>query len=153
MTTKLERFAAHIAQRREWPMQQQPEQGVLRAAIDLGWARWDLEVIAPESMLALSVRSHYPTPVPVERRGAAMEYLTRANLNVEVGAFQLDLDQGAVAFRTGQWVKGHELDEAAVANLIDTCLFGYTAYVRGLAAVIAGTTTVEDAILEAEGRG
>jgi hypothetical protein len=153
MTTKLERFATYIAQRREWPMQQLPEQGVLRAAIDLGWARWSLEVVAPESMLAVSVRSRYPDPVPAERRAVAMEYLTRANLNVEVGAFQLDLDDGTVAFRTGLWVKDHGLDEAIIANLIDTNMFGYAAYVRGLEAVIAGSATVEDAILEAEGRG
>jgi hypothetical protein len=43
----------------------------------------------------------FPAHVPERRLPAVMEYVTRANTGLRVGAFELDLDEGLVAFRVG----------------------------------------------------
>jgi hypothetical protein len=42
-----------------------------------------------------------PAHLPEPRRPAVMEYVTGANVGLRVGAFELDLDEGLVAFRAG----------------------------------------------------
>ena len=86
----------------------------------------------------------------VKPQHTSIYLVARANLKLGSESFQSDFDDGTLGFRDGFAVKDHEIDEAIVANPIDTNIFGYAKYVRGLKGAIGGPT-VEDAILEGEG--
>lgn len=51
-----------------------------------------------------------PVPVPLDRCDATMRYLTRVNLGLTAGNFEIDLDDGAVRMKTSVVVAPVSID-------------------------------------------
>jgi hypothetical protein len=84
-----------------WAIEDQPDDlPVVRTAVRTGESEWPCAALAREDERQLIFYSLYPSPVPAARRGAVMELLTLANYGLFVGAFEMDLADGELRFRT-----------------------------------------------------
>ncbi len=125
---------------------------MIKVDYDTGVARWSAFVKAEERDSYVVVRVLHPEPIAPEHRAAVMEYITRVNFGILVGNFELDLGDGELRFKTSLQLNGAELTDALLGGLFDVNNTLYPRYRRYLADGIAGTSTPEEAFLEAEGR-
>jgi hypothetical protein len=84
----------------------------------------------------LAFHSILPVTVPNEKRGAVMEYITRANYGLSVGNFELDLDDGEVRFKTSVELADGELTPAMIGTLLACNLTVTDFYLRDLYQVL-----------------
>jgi hypothetical protein len=85
------------------------------------------------------------------RAGAATldevaRFATRANWELVVGNFELNLETGAVRFRSSIPFAGGELQEAAIRSAIGTAMGVVDAYAEALAEVIEGGMRADEAL-------
>src|SRR5688500_15171463 len=73
---------------------------------------WSAFVAAREDEHQLMIHSVLPDDVPKNRRNEMALFLTRANWGMVIGAFEMDLDDGELRFKTAIDVEGTELDDA-----------------------------------------
>jgi hypothetical protein len=66
----------------------------------------------------VTFRSVYPGVVPQETRLPTMELVTRLNAGLEFGNFDLDLDTGALSYRTSVDVEFDRLSEGLLRSLV-----------------------------------
>lgn len=83
---------------------------------------------------------------PPERLGAMTEFVARANSNLYLGNFELDLDEGTVQFKTGIDVQDAELTPALVRNLVYANCLLMDRYLPGIEAVMDSGVSARDAI-------
>jgi hypothetical protein len=92
-----------------------------------------------------------PVFVPLERREAAMEFLTRANFGLRLGHFEFDLDDGEVRYKTSIDVEGDRLTPVLVERLVRPNLSTMDRYLPGLLRVAFGATAPAEEIAAIEG--
>jgi len=91
------------------------------------------------------------TRAPEERRQQVMEFVTRSNYGLRIGAFELDLSDGEVRFRSALDFEGTELTESLIRNTIAPAVHTMDLYMGGLMKVMFGGVPATDAIEEIEG--
>ena len=79
-----------------------------------------------------------PARVPVNKRAAVAEYITRANEGMVIGNFEMGFDSGEVVYKTSIDVSGSTLDEALVRNLVYANIATMDRYLPGLLSIIYG---------------
>lgn len=90
-----------------------------------------------------------PFRVPAERRYAIAEYIVRANTMLAIGSFDLDLDDGLVAYKTAIEVASLPLVPDLIRPLIEYAVAEADRHMPGLRAVLSGVSPV-DAIKQIE---
>ena len=93
---------------------------------------------------------HAPFTVPQNRRHAVARFITRANYGLNLGAFQLDLDDGELSYRSALDFEGLEVGEQVLRSTLVQAVLTMDDYLPGLMAVIYGGVTPEEAILIVE---
>src|SRR5215207_7227394 len=88
-----------------------------------------------------------------EHRGEVMKFVTLANYGMQVGNFELDLEDGEVRFKTSVDVEGLELAEGLLRNMVELNILMMGLYYDGLIAVLRGRMSAEEAIAEIEAEG
>lgn len=149
MNDILELVLQHCEDRR-WACALLPEGRGVEVRFDVGWTAWSGYVKVDDGRLV--IRSLFPESVPAAQRPAVAEYLTRANWGLLIGNFEMDWSDGETRFKTSLDLNGEALPEMILEALFDANTQGYRQYVRGLAAVAAGTVSPEEAIADAEER-
>jgi hypothetical protein len=91
-----------------------------------------------------------PEAIPQEKRAEAAEFVTRANDGMFAGNFELNLDTGIVKFKTYVDYTGAQLEGVYVRNAILTAMETFEAYAPALSDVVAGKSTVGDALASVE---
>ena len=91
-----------------------------------------------------------PLLVPTAARRRAMEFITRANYGMQVGGFELSLDEGVLGFRTTAPAIGGVVAETDVRNLAAHNINTLDRYIPFLMEVVYGKRNVRDAVDEAE---
>lgn len=79
-----------------------------------------------------------PLPIPLDRCDAAMRYLTRINVGLTVGNFELDLDDGAVRMKTSLAVSPIALDGDLIERQTESNLATMDHFMPGLLRVAFG---------------
>jgi hypothetical protein len=79
-----------------------------------------------------------PEHAPPERRAAVATYLTRVNFGQMVGAFEMDLDDGEVRFRTSIDLEGEPMTGPLLSGVVYPNHQAMIDYLPGLLQVIAG---------------
>lgn len=92
-------------------------------------------LLAAEQLVITAVA---PAAVPVARRAAAAEYLTRAGCGLYVGGFQLDLETGVARARCGLDFEGEPLSPRLIRNALAITVRLMEVYLPGLTKVVAG---------------
>ncbi|MCA9704922.1 MAG: YbjN domain-containing protein [Myxococcales bacterium] len=107
------------------------------------WGCMAVAVEAAEQVIFYSVALQ---PVAAERRDEVMRFVTMANYGMQVGNFELDLQDGEVRFKTAIDIEGVELSDGLIRNLVDLNLMMMGVYHDGLTAVMSGESTAAEAI-------
>ena len=107
-----------------------------------GTAQWPVVAqVGPESDV-VAVYSVLPEQVPLEHRPAVVNLLAIVNYELQVGSFEIDVDDGDVQLRTSVDLTGVGLDDAQLAALLERLVGANLAamelWVDALAAVAAG---------------
>ncbi len=82
--------------------------------------------------------SAYEDAVPEERRAAVTDLLTRINYQLVFGAFELDMDDGELNFRTAIDADGIIPETRLIRNMVHTNIVTMDRYIPALRAVISG---------------
>lgn len=123
-------------ERRGWPHERLPGRDVVTFPFQGDDERWFVYAEAREDSGRAIFYSVVPFNVPRERRAAVAEFLTRANYGLQIGNFELDLDDGEVRFKTSIDVKGAELTPALVDRAVVMNLHATNRYLAGIAALV-----------------
>jgi hypothetical protein len=99
---------------------------------------WTVYIAMFEADEQVVVHSTFNPPVPEERRDAVALFLTRANYGILHGNFELDLDDGDLRYKTSIDVRGAELTEQLLDNLVIANVSMFDRYVPGIEAVVRG---------------
>ena len=128
-----------------------PDLDVLALGFRLENGAFDCFAEAREQAEMFLFYSYIPEIVPQPKRAQVALFLTRANLGLTSGCFELDLDEGRVRFRTGIDVENDRLTRALVEKVVDANLRTMDHYYPGMMAVMFGNRTPEEVIGEVEG--
>lgn len=89
----------------------------------------------------------YPVLVRDEKmRGAAAEFVARANHRLVIGHFELDMADGQIRFHVGHVIGESGLAEETICRLLGAALGTANRYFPGLMLVLFGGHTPEDAV-------
>lgn len=90
-----------------------------------------------------------PSRVPKESRAPVMEFITRANYNLLIGNFEMDMEDGEVRFKTSVDVSGDSLSIALVKNMIYFNFIAIDRHLESLMKVMYGNMSAKKAFEEA----
>jgi hypothetical protein len=124
------------------------EQGRQVALIAARVGKWSLFYTPRDSRCTF--HSVLPIAVPEELRGAAMEYLTRANYGLSLGNFEMDLSDGEVRYKTSLDVMDGSFTSRMLTALCYVNLQMVERYLPGLMQVIYAGVGPERAIAVVE---
>jgi hypothetical protein len=99
---------------------------------------WTVYIGMLEADEQVVVHSAFNPPVPEEMREAVALFLTRANYGILHGNFELDLEDGDLRYKTSIDVRGAELTEALLENLVTANVAMFDRYIHGIEAVVRG---------------
>lgn len=88
------------------------------------------------------------TRVPLERRAAVVEAMTRINYQQMIGNFELDHDDGEMRYRLGQAIVDSALTPELVSRLVGYLLYVWDGFHDALMAVAYGGLAPVDALRE-----
>lgn len=91
-----------------------------------------------------------PLAVPEQKRQAVLEFLTRANFGLIMGNFEMDLDEGAIRFKTSVDVEGNMLNAALIKQMVQANLTSMDTYLPGIKSILDGTLTPQAALAQIE---
>lgn len=113
--------------------------------------RYDFWAFINEKGNILSVYSVIPLSAPEKMRILVAEFLHRANYDMMLGNFELDVRDGEIRFKCSADFGDVKPDPEQVNKMIDCCLAMADRYVPGIGAVLFGNQTPEQAISMVEG--
>jgi hypothetical protein len=120
---------------------------------DEGGNEWGCLALADEQSEQAIFYSVVLESTAPEHRLEMMKFVTLANYGMQVGNFELDLEDGEVRFKTSVDVEGIELAEDLLRNMVELNILMMGLYYDGLVAVMRGGMTAEEAIAEIEDDG
>jgi hypothetical protein len=94
------------------------------------------------------VVSHYGSRVPVDRRAAVGEALTRINWRTSIGSFDMDLSDGDVRFRIGMDVEEGLLSQKMANNMLGFAMHMMERYHEPLMRIAFGDADPETAVVD-----
>jgi hypothetical protein len=97
---------------------------------------WLLWITTDEPTERCVVYSTAKFMVPQDRRVPVLELISRINIGLAVGNFELDVDSGQVSFRTSVDVEGDRLTPALLSQLVAANVEAFDAYLPALESVV-----------------
>ena len=94
----------------------------------------------------LHVVGFAPVRVQEGSRSAIMETITRANLGMKVGKFEMDLDDGELRFYAAQILMHGRLEDAVIERMMGTTVSMLDMYLPAVLSVIFGNELPQDAV-------
>ena len=108
--------------RMKWSGRRVPGREVLEADFDAHHTRLRVHVQAFQEVNAVCVSTTLGHRVPDSRTGLVSEMLMRTNLELTIGAFELDYDAGQVIFRTTNVFAEGGADPQIIASLVHSAI-------------------------------
>ena len=97
--------------------------------------------------------SIFPIKIPVDKRLAMAEYLTRVNYGLIHGNFEMDFEDGEVRYKVTTCCGPIEMDLNSMETVIDCGFYMLDRYGEGILSILYGNVTPEQAIKNIEGKG
>ncbi|MBE6008118.1 MAG: YbjN domain-containing protein [Lachnospiraceae bacterium] len=93
-------------------------EGSILFPVENGDVSWIARVTALEEDGMVYIVTAYPFDVTEEKRVDVMKKINEINIQLKMGTFYIDNDDGQVNFRLGQWVTDGESRDRWVSELI-----------------------------------
>lgn len=153
MTTPLLDLVSELLDERELTYTRHAELPLLMLRFTTDDGDWGTFLDVRERPPRLAIYSMYPQRAAAGAARAAMtELITRINHGLYVGNFELDLDDGAVRFKTSLELADAELTAGLFERLLAVNLDETARLAPIVAEVAAGTLTAADAVARAAAR-
>jgi hypothetical protein len=136
----------------QWPAEQQGDRLLLRLEFAGKNGRWPCYAETKHGRTQYLFYSACPVNVPEDKRVLVTEYLTRANLGLLIGNFEIDLASGDIVFKTSMDVEGIEPQPILVRHLAYANVTTMDQYLPGLLDVLYRGVSPVDAIAKVERR-
>lgn len=91
-----------------------------------------------------------PSKAPEGRQREAMEFITRANYGMNIGNFEMDMQDGEIRFKVALDVEAGILSTIMVRNMMTAAFFTVDRYFPGLMSVLFGNAIPAAAVREIE---
>lgn len=136
-----------------WSFEQMPERPILRLPFQGKGGRWNCyaQVRVTKDVEQVLFYSVLPLNVPVEKRAAIAEFITRANYGMALGNFELDYNDGEVRYKTSVDVTDQDINSGLLRPLIYTNVLMMDKYMSGLIAVVYADVSPAEAVKQIEG--
>ena len=134
----------------KWSYTPIEEQSLLRIDFQGENGQWVCLAQAREAQEQFVFYSICPNNVPVDKRIAMAEFLTRANCGLVLGNFELDFDDGEIRYKTSIDVEDTHLDSALIKHLVYANVLMMDKYLPGIGAVIYADLSPVEAIRQIE---
>ncbi len=102
----------------DWDHRFYPEDSSVDASYGGENGTWQCRAVWDAQAEIFCFYSFLPTSVPLERRYAMMELITRLNQGQRYGDFELDLNTGSMALRTYLLCREQQLEQAALNDAV-----------------------------------
>jgi hypothetical protein len=122
------------------------EDGVFTFALPLKHGEYDVAVHDLAEVGLLMVTAHAPAKIDEARFGAMMEFLVRANYDMNLVTFDLDLNTGALISRAAMPTEDGVIGKDQLANLMISTLASLDMAWPAIQAVNAGEATPVEAL-------
>eukprot|EP00708_Paratrimastix_pyriformis_P006684 GAFH01006059.1.p1 GENE.GAFH01006059.1~~GAFH01006059.1.p1 ORF type:complete len:165 (+),score=27.11 GAFH01006059.1:61-495(+) len=99
---------------------------------------WITAIKVNNAQDTICIYSMYPQNAPADRLSAVCEFITRANYDLQIGNWELDIRDGECRFKTSVDVEGSEDVPALMKQLLRRNLATFRRYVPGIRRVING---------------
>jgi hypothetical protein len=136
----------------EWPFTEMEGKTILRTGFSGKNGKWTCFAQAREDQSQLIFYSVCPNAAPEDRRIPAMEFITRANYELVVGNYEMDLRDGEIRYKTSVDVEGTEISPALIRQVVYFNVMTMNKYLPGLMSVLYANVTPEQAIRQIEGK-
>ena len=133
-----------------WPYQALPKQWALTTNYQGQATNFAAIARVDEELQTITFATLYGRLVHPEARVRVLEFITRANFGLPLGCFTFESDSGEVQFRTSADVDGVDVDTALIRNLVYTNCLAMDAYAPGIAMVLNGEASPEQAVAAVE---
>jgi hypothetical protein len=134
-----------------WPYEKIENETVARVLFQGENAQFACFAQAREDQQQFVFYSLCPITIPEHKRPEIAEFITRANYDMVIGNFEMDLDDGEVRFKTSIDVEDTELSPPLLKPLLYANVLMMDQYLPGLMAVIYADKSPVDAIADVEG--
>lgn len=135
----------------DWKFRQLEGKTILRLGFKGKAGSWTCYAQVIEKQARFIFYSIMGSNVPLDKRPAIAEYLTRANYGLRIGNFEMDFSDGEVRYKTSIDVEGEELTFKMWKSLVYANVSTMDRYFPGIMSVVYGGTSPEEAITEIEG--
>lgn len=120
--------------------------------------QWACIAYADDEQRMFVFYSASPVEAPEQQRAAIAEFVTRANYNMLVGNFELNVETGDIRYKTSVSLKGipdealqsQDVLQKLLEQLIYVNIFVMDQYLPGIHAVVDGTASPKEAIARIE---
>lgn len=126
-----------------WPVNVDAENDLLSLTYQNNDDQWVFVASVDTQLRILTVFSRAPEACPEDRRPAMCEALIRLNWGMTHGAFDMDMSDGEIRYRTGTDLAGNDLTPGIVQNTTNYNLTSMATYLPVLRKVIAGASAAE----------
>jgi hypothetical protein len=133
-----------------WPVQRVENTSTLHMQYQGDSGLWTCIAQTLEERRTLLFYSVCPLEIPRAKYGAVMEFITRANYGMLGGAFEFDLNDGDLRFRTSATLPDSDLTLSLVRLVVYDNVTSMDIYLPGIEAVINGQATPAQAIEHVE---
>lgn len=134
-----------------WTIDQPEDTSLVRTAVRTADAEWSCVALAREDEQQLIFYSLCPVPVPAPARPAVMELLTRANYGLFVGAFEMDVADGELRFRTSVAVEDdRDVGPSLIRPVVYANVMAMDRYLPAIRDVCENATSPAEAIRKVE---
>ena len=146
--TGLAFFARHLDEQK-WQYHRVGDGPTLVSGFNGEDALWDFNLCARQKgdgLFLLAVNSFIPNKARPERRAACTELLSRINLELSLGCFETNPDDGEIRFRTSIVLPAADITAGVVEQLLRSNLAIVNQRLRQIMAVLYSNTTPADAL-------
>ena len=149
MASLLDTIVAYFA-RDKWEFETVPNQPMLQMSFVSNFNAWSCVAQALEPEQQFVFYSLAPIEVTRPKLWLCAEYLMRANYNLVLGNFELDMDDGTVRFKTSIDVEGDRLSYELFRPVVYSNVAMMERYLPGLKAIILEDMSPKSALARAE---
>jgi len=133
-----------------WKFEKDDDNDVIKTGVNAKNASFRLIIYSLEEKDLLTIYVAQDNNVPENKRILLAEFIARANYGLNLGNFDMDMEDGELGYKVAVDLEGGTLSTDMVGNMVGAGVSTMDQYYPGLMAVLFSNATPEEAIIQIE---
>ncbi len=133
-----------------WKFEKDEDSDIIKTGVNAKNAAFRLIIYSIEDKDLLTVYVAQDNNIPASKRMLVAEFIARANYGLNLGNFDLDMDDGELGYKVSADLEGGQLSTDMVGNMVGAGVSTMDQYYPGLMAVLFSNAKPEEAIMQIE---